>query len=755
MPVIRCSSEGLPGFKFGSKGKCYTYEEGDAEGRASARRKAEAQGQAIGGYYNQAPVSLPKYVLDAIKKGLQLYDQGLAGDGLTDGTVKAAKDAVGSGSWPAEKIIKAAAWFARHVADRERMLDPEAWDQAPDYSPAYVAWLLWGSDSDDKGAEFMEKTAEKIKRTAELNGADTPAPKKDRIVGSDTNEPGSAASDGGQIKLNESINKALKAKVETHNKKYLGDGQKATLAMLQKVYRRGAGAYSTSHRPGISRAAWAMARVNAFLYLLAKGKPKNAKYITDNDLLPVGHPIKMREANKMTAAETEQISMAMPDDEFKHEIKKYLQYSVNEEDDLHVMRLGPLHDLMTGELVIDLTDELAKTISENTQKMIEAGHFLPISFEHGIEARQRSEDGDPRPYGHITNVYYRPGKGIYASKVWSKLGLKLVQDSMSLDGESSLRVSPRVNSGTIYSPETGEEMGSGGVIDVVSLTTMPRQNKMQFVPMSRPLKNNKQVEMITEDNMASVDVVETKTSVKKDDNMAEKKESQILFSKGDKQHQELLAVTGLKASDSAEKLVGKVVEMSKAIDAQLETIQVYEAEQAAREAAKKAADVDAYLGSHDLSDGELELYRSILLEGDEQTAELARKTLDQRKAVDPMIAVNEAIEEAKAAGALPADFDLSERAVEMSRQSPEVVIEIIKSNAANAVVNVGNPEGSDQAGLEEPVQLSKEDAGVELSKLARQLYREKTAGGQIVSLTECINLVKNEKPQLQQILSGE
>jgi hypothetical protein len=33
-----------------------------------------------------------------------------------------------------------------------------------------------------------------------------------------------------------------------------------------------------------------MARVNAYLYLLKNGKPENAKYITDYDLLPADHP---------------------------------------------------------------------------------------------------------------------------------------------------------------------------------------------------------------------------------------------------------------------------------------------------------------------------------------------------------------------------------------------------------------------------------------------------------------------------------
>ena len=35
--------------------------------------------------------------------------------------------------------------------------------------------------------------------------------------------------------------------------------------MLKAVYRRGAGAFSTSHRPNMTRQQWAMARVNSFL----------------------------------------------------------------------------------------------------------------------------------------------------------------------------------------------------------------------------------------------------------------------------------------------------------------------------------------------------------------------------------------------------------------------------------------------------------------------------------------------------------
>lgn len=115
-----------------------------------------------------------------------------------------------------------------------------------------------------------------------------PAPKKDQVKGSDKNKKGSAG-DGKSVNFTEAITTALEKKVKEHNEK-APNGRKVTLAKLKAVYRRGAGAFSTSHRPDQNRNSWAMARVNAFLHLVKSGRPKNAKYISDNDLLPKMHP---------------------------------------------------------------------------------------------------------------------------------------------------------------------------------------------------------------------------------------------------------------------------------------------------------------------------------------------------------------------------------------------------------------------------------------------------------------------------------
>jgi hypothetical protein len=85
---------------------------------------------------------------------------------------------------------------------------------------------------------------------------------------------------------------SLKKKADDFNKKYkdkLGYG--ITVGMLASVFQRGLGAFNTSHSPKVRSASqWAHARVNAFMYLVRNGRPQNAKYTTDYDLLPKKHP---------------------------------------------------------------------------------------------------------------------------------------------------------------------------------------------------------------------------------------------------------------------------------------------------------------------------------------------------------------------------------------------------------------------------------------------------------------------------------
>jgi hypothetical protein len=124
--------------------------------------------------------------------------------------------------------------------------------------------------------DFSEEL--KAGRPGPKSAAQTPAKPEERKEGSSVNEPGSAA---GAITFSEKVTTSLKNKVKEHNEKH---SKKVTLGMLKKVYRRGAGAFSTSHRPGQSRGSWAMARVNMFLKMMRGGKVKDSYRKADQDV---------------------------------------------------------------------------------------------------------------------------------------------------------------------------------------------------------------------------------------------------------------------------------------------------------------------------------------------------------------------------------------------------------------------------------------------------------------------------------------
>ncbi len=147
-------------------------------------------------------------------------------------------------------------------------------------------------------ANDFESKAKKRRKARRDRLAATPALPEERRSGSSRNAEGTArsASSGSKIEIDAATTAALKNKVKEHNEKMKKQNKpahtRASLGALKSVYRRGAGAFSSSHRPGMTRGRWAYARVNAFLHLLSTGKPKNERYTTDNDLLPSGHPRK-------------------------------------------------------------------------------------------------------------------------------------------------------------------------------------------------------------------------------------------------------------------------------------------------------------------------------------------------------------------------------------------------------------------------------------------------------------------------------
>ena len=120
------------------------------------------------------------------------------------------------------------------------------------------------------------------KRSGPKSSAQTPSKPSERRSGSDKNPAGSAGTKSDKaIEFSAKVVEMLKNKVKNHNAKH---SRKVNLSQLKKVYRRGSGAFSSSHRPGQSRAAWSMARVNTFLRMQSGGKVKDSYRRADQDI---------------------------------------------------------------------------------------------------------------------------------------------------------------------------------------------------------------------------------------------------------------------------------------------------------------------------------------------------------------------------------------------------------------------------------------------------------------------------------------
>lgn len=361
MPIISCELDGKPGYKWGDSGKCYTFTPGDVEDMKSARSSASAQGSAAQAAGYTEDEKLPAYVISALKKGLELHKDGFSGDGLKPATVRSASDAVKTGSWSDDKIVRAAAWLARHDDDRN-LTKGRDWSDPP--TPGYTAWLLWGDDGDGKGRGWIQSMSDKIKSQREA-------------VGDGGKNTGKGTAKSPAPNFNKQTTIALKRLVKAHNDAMGSDDRKiATLPILKKVWLRGAGAFSTSHRPGVTRSQWAFGRVRAFLKMLKNLKPDNPKYNgPDNDLLPSPHPL---------SSKKEEVSMK------NHEGGAYTYEGHGKlyEADWGMRFVALRHtlgDMLHFYIAKEISDDdVAAKYIEDMGKIIDAGKKMP---EHGEPAK--------------------------------------------------------------------------------------------------------------------------------------------------------------------------------------------------------------------------------------------------------------------------------------------------------------------------------------------------------------------------------
>jgi hypothetical protein len=176
----------------------------------------------------------------------------------------------------------------------------EYYDPSDSKACGTISYLLWGGKAglawsrsklkelgEIELAEYDDKG--RIKPSTKAPKSDTPNPNPKR--GSNRNPEGAAGKSRG-VTVPDRVLKSLQKKADDFNEQYKSKlGYGTTVGQLKSVYQRGVGAFQTSHSPEVKSAEqWGQARVNAYMYLLKNGRPQNAKYTTDYDLLPSKHP---------------------------------------------------------------------------------------------------------------------------------------------------------------------------------------------------------------------------------------------------------------------------------------------------------------------------------------------------------------------------------------------------------------------------------------------------------------------------------
>jgi HK97 family phage prohead protease len=114
----------------------------------------------------------PAYMRAAARRGLKYYEEGLAGDGVTPGTIREARE-MAQGRVSDDKWIRIAAWIARHLVDLDA---PDANPDSDNYpSAGVVAHLLWGSGPSKRAAQRTKDYADSVVariRAEETNSMD-------------------------------------------------------------------------------------------------------------------------------------------------------------------------------------------------------------------------------------------------------------------------------------------------------------------------------------------------------------------------------------------------------------------------------------------------------------------------------------------------------------------------------------------------------------------------------------------------------
>ncbi len=125
-------------------------------------------------------LSVPKYIQENAKRGLEYYSEGFGGDGLVDSTIRDARN-LANGEVSERKIKLMQAWFLRHSSDLEGE-QSQAFINGETEKPSagIVSWLLWGGsisksnqmDAQEWAARKYEQILEEEDRSIEVSASE-------------------------------------------------------------------------------------------------------------------------------------------------------------------------------------------------------------------------------------------------------------------------------------------------------------------------------------------------------------------------------------------------------------------------------------------------------------------------------------------------------------------------------------------------------------------------------------------------------
>lgn len=109
-------------------------------------------------------IGVPDYVQTAARRGLEWHAEGKSGDGVTDKTLREARE-MADGSVSEDKLRRMGPWFRRHEGDMDA---PNNKPDGKDFPGAgAVAWALWGGPTSGdimRTAEWAERKVEQLDR---------------------------------------------------------------------------------------------------------------------------------------------------------------------------------------------------------------------------------------------------------------------------------------------------------------------------------------------------------------------------------------------------------------------------------------------------------------------------------------------------------------------------------------------------------------------------------------------------------------